>query len=147
MVQLIEQRDVAIDLIKPAPVTMTNLLNLTHTTSNLARREYHHLFPGAYLRGKGVPEEKIFLSLNCALVTWHTNRNISAKEPERYLAERRDGTDMGENEIRARLETHLIPYDEMVSGDYDAFLAKRASLIHAAMTKLCATGATQGAGG
>ena len=32
MVQPIEQRDVAIDLIKPAPVTMTNLLNLTHTT-------------------------------------------------------------------------------------------------------------------
>jgi len=32
MVQPIEQRDVAIDLIKPAPVIMTNLLNLTHTT-------------------------------------------------------------------------------------------------------------------
>ena len=32
MVQPIEQSDVAIDLIKPAPVTMTNLLNLTHTT-------------------------------------------------------------------------------------------------------------------
>jgi hypothetical protein len=35
MVQLIEQRDVAIDLIKPAPVTMTNLLNLTHTTADI----------------------------------------------------------------------------------------------------------------
>jgi hypothetical protein len=33
MVQPIEQRDVAIDLIKPAPVIMTNLLNLTHTTA------------------------------------------------------------------------------------------------------------------
>ena len=112
---------------------------------NLARREYHHLFPDAHLRAKGVPDDKIYLSLNCALVTWHTNRNISAKEPERYLAERRDGTDLGENEIRARLATHLIPYDEMVSGDYQAFLAKRASLIHEAMIKLCATGGTQAA--
>ena len=82
-----------------------------------------------------MPDDKIYLSLNCALVTWHTNRNISAKEPERYLAERRDGTDLGENEVRARLATHLIPYDEMVSGDYQAFLAKRASLIHEAMIK------------
>ena len=82
-----------------------------------------------------MPDDKIYLSLNCALVTWHTNRNISAKEPERYLAERRDGTDLGENKIRARLATHLIPYDEMVSGRYQAFLAKRASLIHEAMIK------------
>ena len=111
--------------------------------SNLAKREYHHIFPDARLREKGLSEDKIYLSLNCALVTWHTNRNISAKEPERYLAERRVGNDLGENEIRARIATHLIPYDEMVSGDYEAFLAKRASMIHAAMFKLCATGATQ----
>jgi hypothetical protein len=31
----------------------------------------------------------------------------------------------------------------MVSGDYESFLTKRASMIHAAMVKLCATGATQ----
>jgi len=40
MVQPIEQRDVAIDLIKPAPVTMTNLLNLTHTTRSRARARF-----------------------------------------------------------------------------------------------------------
>lgn len=115
----------------------------TVSRTNLGRREYHHLFPDAYLRSKGVPDDRIYRSLNCALVTWHTNRNISAKEPERYLAERRDGTDLGEAEVRARLATHLIPYDEMVAGDYDAFLDRRASLVHAAMTRLCATGATQ----
>jgi hypothetical protein len=115
----------------------------TVSRTNLARREYHHLYPDAYLRSKGISDDRIYRSLNCALVTWHTNRNISAKEPERYLAERRDGTDLGETEVRARLATHLIPYDEMVAGDYDAFLGKRASLVHAAMTQLCATGATQ----
>jgi len=115
----------------------------TISRTNLARREYHHLFPDAYLRSKGVPDDRIYRSLNCALVTWHTNRNISSKEPERYLAERREGTDLGETEVRARLATHLIPYDEMVAGDYDAFLTKRASLVHGAMTRLCTTGATQ----
>jgi hypothetical protein len=117
----------------------------TVNRGNLARREYHHLFPDAYLRNIGVSDDQIYRSLNCAVVTWQTNRNISAKEPERYLAERRDGTDLGEAEVRARLATHLIPYDEMVAGDYSAFLAKRASLVHAAMVELCATGGTQAA--
>ena len=109
----------------------------TVTRENLAKREYHHLFPVARLREREVPDDQIYRSLNCALVTWHTNRNISAKEPERYLAERRDGSDLGEAEVRRRLASHLIPYDEMIGGDYDAFLTKRAELVHAAMETLC----------
>jgi hypothetical protein len=73
-------------------------------------------------------------------VTWKTNRSISDKEPERYLAERRDESDPNDAEIKERLATHLIPYDEMVAGDYSAFLEKRAEKVHAAMEKLCTTG-------
>ena len=36
MVLPIEQKDVVIDLSKPAPVSMTNLLNLTHTTTSIS---------------------------------------------------------------------------------------------------------------
>lgn len=117
----------------------------TAMRANLPKREYHHLFPVAHLARIGISEESAYRSLNCALVTWKTNRNISDKDPERYLAERRDGTDLGDGnplgdtEIKARLTSHLIPYDEMVAGDYKAFLEKRASLIHAAMNGLCAS--------
>jgi hypothetical protein len=110
--------------------------------ANLAKREYHHLFPDAHLKRLGFADDKIYLSLNCALVTWQTNRNISDKDPEHYLAERRYGADFGEAEIRARLATHFIPYDEMVAGDYHAFLEKRAYMIHCAMVTLCANNAT-----
>lgn len=112
----------------------------TATRANLAKREYHHLFPVAHLTRLGVDSKRIFLSLNCGLVTWHTNRNISDKDPERYLAERRDGTDVGEAEIRARLASHLIPYDELVGDDFDAFLTKRAAMMHGEITRLCASG-------
>jgi hypothetical protein len=112
----------------------------TATRANLAKREYHHLFPVAHLARLGVPDEEAYLSLNCALVTWKTNRNISDKEPEHYLAERRDGNDLGDAEVKARLASHLIPYDEMVAGDYKAFLKTRASMVHGAMTKLCTGG-------
>jgi hypothetical protein len=111
----------------------------TATRNNLPKREYHHLFPAAYLARIGVPEERAYRSLNCALVTWKTNRTISDKEPERYLAERRDANELGDAEVKMRLASHLIPFDEMVAGDYQKFLEKRASMIYDAMRRLCVT--------
>lgn len=107
------------------------------TRDNLKEREYHHLFPVARLVEQGKGEDEIYRALNCALVTWKTNRTISAKAPERYLAERREGTSLGEAEVRSRLYSHLVPYDEMVSSGYEDFLAARARMMHALMTKLC----------
>jgi hypothetical protein len=65
-----------------------------------------------------VPETEIFKSLNCALVTWRTNRTISAKEPEKYLADRLTDEDPTETEIRDRLASHIIPYEAMKAGGY-----------------------------
>jgi hypothetical protein len=110
------------------------------TRANLSKREYHHLFPVAHLADLGVADDKVYLSLNCALVTWRTNRNISDKTPERYLGERRDGNDLGDAEVKARLISHLIPFDEMIGGNYDAFLKERSRLIVETMIKLCTSG-------
>lgn len=107
------------------------------TRDNLEKREYHHIFPVAYLSDLNVPEERIYLSLNCALVTWKTNRNISDKQPVRYLAERLDGAHVTEAELVERLASHLIPYQEMVAGDYQKFLEARAKMVYSAMLKLC----------
>lgn len=115
----------------------------TVSRANLAQREYHHLFPVAHLTSRKIPDTQIYRSLNCALVTWQTNRAIAAREPERYLAERREGTaegnrqELGEAEVRQRLASHLIPYDELVAGDYARFLEERAVLVHARMLELC----------
>jgi hypothetical protein len=99
--------------------------------TNLARRQYHQLFSKDYLQLKCVPNGSIDVALNCALVTWRT----TGTEPERYLTERRQG--LGESEVRDRLSSHLIPYDDLLAGNYWAFLARRAELIHAAMLSLC----------
>lgn len=107
--------------------------------ANLAKREYHHLFPAAHLQRLKIPSDRIALSLNCALVTWRTNRNIADKGPEKYLAERLDGTGVDAIEIRERLKSHLIPFDEMAAGDYPAFLNRRAEMIVAEMLRLCGT--------
>lgn len=112
----------------------------TVSRANLPKREYHHLFPDAHLTKLRVPDAEIYRSLNCALVTWQTNRNISDKEPERYLAERLDGTPLGEVEVRQRLSSHLIPYDQMVANNYQAFLKRRAEIVGEKMLELCQAG-------
>jgi hypothetical protein len=104
---------------------------------NLARREYHHIFPVAHLERLGFGTGGVDVALNCALVTWRTNRNMSDKEPERYIAERRSDEDPDDNRIRERLTSHLVPYDEMVAGEYQEFLKQRAALVHDAMTRVC----------
>ncbi len=112
----------------------------TASRANLPKREYHHLFPDAHLTGLGFKDAEIYLSLNCALVTWQTNRNISAKEPENYLAQRLDGTELKVEQLEDRLSSHLIPYKAMVAGDYRAFLEERAKLVYQKMLKLCDAG-------
>lgn len=115
-------------------------------------REYHHLFPAATLDDAGIPDEQVFRALNCALVTWRTNRTISDKDPITYLKERADNCTLGEDEMKRRLRTHLIPYARLAVGydgipdderrgrvknDYDAFLYARAEVLAKAAHRAC----------
>lgn len=125
------------------------------TRDHLANREYHHLFPDALLTGPGgMPEGASYRALNCALITWKTNRNISAKEPIAYLRERTERADLGEEIVKARLQSHLIPFDTLnvgdwkeisdtakrackVTADFEAFLKDRASRMLPVIRHLC----------
>lgn len=99
------------------------------TRESLKRREYHHIFPVAVLERQQVESGQIHRALNCALVTWKTNRNISAKTPEQYIQQRVDATSLREPEILRRLESHRIDYDSLCSGDYLRFLRARAEAL------------------
>ncbi len=107
------------------------------TPSTINRREYHHLFPKAYLRDHGVPEEEANNALNCALITWRTNRAISADEPVKYLLERAESATLGEAELRYRLTSYAIPYEPFVTNDWEGFLLVRAGLLAGAVEMLC----------
>ena len=79
-------------------------------------------------------------ALNCALVTWRTNRTIAAKQPVKYILERAEASALGEEELRSRLRSHAIPYEAMLGGDYEEFLLKRALIAETAVKILCAGG-------
>ena len=121
-------------------------------TSKEHPREYHHLFPASTLEDAGVPDDQAYRSLNCALITWRTNRTISNKDPIAYLKERADNSTLGETELRYRMRTHLIPYAELAVGyeglsdeerrarvksDYVAFIEARAELLAGAAQRTC----------
>ncbi len=126
------------------------------TGETLRGREYHHLFPDALLTDAGQMEDGVgYKALNCALITWNTNRRISAKDPVTYLRERTEQTGLGEADIQQRLRSHLIPFDtlnvdsyrsiddageraEKVRRDYAFFLCDRAARMRAAVVALCA---------
>ena len=122
---------------------------------SLTGREYHHLFPAALLRNEtSIDETYVDLALNCALLTWNTNRNISAKEPLGYLRERAQRAPLGEEQIRNRLSSHVIPFDQLnvggyssiadaeersakIKSDYAAFIKTRAQSMLQVIQKLC----------
>jgi len=123
------------------------------TAANITKREYHHIFPDALISEANQnleAELSSSVALNCALITNTTNRVIGRKNPLTYLKERFNWAN--EIIVEQRLNSHLIPIDELKAGDYEslsgiekaekirkdynAFLSKRAKLISNAVSKL-----------
>lgn len=107
---------------------------------NIGNREYHHLYPVAFLREAGIEEWEASVALNCALITWRTNRTISASPPVDYLRDRTAAAALGEEEVRHRLSTHLVDYEDLAAGNFEAFLDRRAEQMSVVMETLCAGG-------
>ena len=79
-------------------------LSLTHQ-GRLHFIEHHHIFPKALLRKAGCARSEIHEIANMAFVSGGTNRRLSARPPEEYLAE--IVREQGEEALRA----HCIPTD------------------------------------
>jgi len=110
-------------------------------------REYHHIFPAALLADAKIES---YLALNCAFITWKTNRIIGRKDPLEYLKDRVEWA--GEESVRERMKSHLIDFDLLTKATYkglegerlaaklkpefERFLRTRAELIHRAATTL-----------
>ena len=119
----------------------------TATYESIQKREYHHIFPDALLAEADIPSYK---ALNCALITWKTNRIIGRKDPLEYLQERVEWSD--ECVVRDRLKSHLISFDllgkahyadmdsavfkKKLNDDFSEFLRDRADLLVSAMYAL-----------
>jgi len=91
--------------------------------NNIGQRQYHHIFPDALLKEGEIDS---FRALNCALIIDKTNISIGRKDPLEYLKDRYEWTT--EEIIRERLQSHLIPIQELSNGGYEGLSKKEKSI-------------------
>ena len=121
-----------------------------YSRSNYVSRQKHHIFPKALLKNAG--DQDPDLALNLMYISGFTNRTVGAKYPGDYLLDRVSKSahpDDPDGNIRARLETHLIPADVLMEctransksrsleNMYTEFIKARAKLVAAEIKRLC----------
>jgi hypothetical protein len=93
-------------------------------------KEFHHFFPQAFLRGRGVSLTKISSLANMVYLSSVSNKAISDRAPSQYLSKLL--LDHGD-QARGWLATNLINDAAIEAGlkdDYDGFLEARAITIN-----------------
>lgn len=93
-------------------------------------KEFHHFFPQAFLRAKGVAAARISSLANMVYLSSASNKLITDRAPSGYVA--RLLADHGA-EARAWLATNLIDESAINAAlvdDYEAFLGARANVIN-----------------
>jgi hypothetical protein len=97
-------------------------------------KNYHHIFPKAFLRKRGVPDERINHVANIAFVDDYLNKRvIRDRAPSDYFGEFRGQNPALETTLAS---SHLIGPDAgLLRDDYDAFLDDRISRLRDWLTQ------------
>lgn len=99
-------------------------------------KEFHHFFPQAFLKAKGVPSAKASALANMIYLSSGSNKSISDLAPSNYVKELLAAH--GEK-ARQWLASNLVndaAIDAALLNDYDGFLEARAQTIHEVTKRL-----------
>lgn len=100
--------------------------------------DIHHIFPEAYCYNK-YDRAKWNSIVNKTPILPASNRSIGGNAPSLYLKKIMTDADIGEDELRHRIESHLIDYDALSADDFDTYFIDRAkkllTIIEKAMGK------------
>ena len=96
------------------------------------RKDRHHIFPRAVMRGVDESPSRYNSVANICLLTAEENKQIRNKQPRKYL----DYVRVSTRYFRRKMERHLIPYDDQsgirlrnVKRGFSRFIKQRADLI------------------
>lgn len=118
-------------LMKEDPLNITNgeKIDPNIALSQYNKKEFHHIFPQAFLKAEGFTNEKGNNICNICMLSSSQNKIISDASPSEYIP--KFMAELGEHAGRV-LESNLIHeccFPGLMSDDYDKFLKKRAELI------------------
>jgi len=115
-------------LAQKQPLDLTNgaRVDLGKALSSYNRKEYHHIFPRAFLKGRGIAADHINTLCNYCFLPAGSNKRISQKEPADYIVSM-----VPESSRKAILESNVMPLrmEIYTENDYEAFLNQRAGLL------------------
>lgn len=107
--------------------------------SNVGDREYHHIFPKAYLE-REAPDAESNLAMNCTLIRGRANKEALDKPPQKYLRSLANravaGSTVKVTDLKRRLSSHLIAMRSLklegrrVDVCYEEFVDNRARRVH-----------------
>lgn len=101
-------------------------VDLDTALSKYNRKEFHHVFPNAFLKEKGFDKNEIFSLVNFCFLPSDSNKLISRKSPSDYFF-----SIINQDEFNEILESNLFPLDKSIysKDDYIKFRERRAELI------------------
>jgi hypothetical protein len=118
---------------KPIDLVKGVNIDTVKSLSKYNRKEYHHIFPKAFLKTKGVPTNRIFSTINFCFLPSDSNKNISNKKPSEYFS-----TLIPASDYDKILKSNLIPVKKEIyaNDNFDDFLENRAIAIVSEVEKL-----------
>ncbi len=106
----------------PLNLVNGNKVDLGKALSKYNSKEYHHVFPRAYLKKREFPAEKIGSLANFCFLPADSNKKISSKSPSDYFV-----NVVPQGAFAVILESNLLPLNKEVyeKNDYEKFLTLR----------------------
>ncbi|EBV2165158.1 DUF262 domain-containing protein [Salmonella enterica] len=117
------------------PIDLVNgtKVDVGKALSSYNRKEYHHIFPKAFLKSLDYSTSEIFSIANFCFLSSAANKKISSKKPSEYFYEI-----IPQDKKEQILESNAIPLDPSIitNNNYQEFLEKRANLILSKLSAL-----------
>lgn len=109
-----------LDLVKSAKVDLGKAL------SAFNKKEYHHVFPRAFLKKRGLTGAKINALLNFCFLPADSNKKITSSEPATYFFDL-----VPADKYQDILKSNLLPLNKEIykTNNYDEFLSQRANVV------------------
>jgi len=129
----------ALAAMRPRNLTTGALVDTTSALSQYNKKEYHHVYPRAYLKREGVRGEHNAIANVCMLINVENNK-VSDADPSTYLP--RYIRDLGDRAADV-FASNILPDPggfDYAQSDYDAFLSARSALIASVVRQLCEGG-------
>jgi len=116
----------------PVDMIRNQKIDINRSLAQYNRKEFHHIFPQAFLKSRGLVHDDIFCVLNFCFLSSDSNKAISKKAPSNYFFNLIPDTDF--NEI---LSSNMLPLNKDIyrADNYEEFKDRRAAEILSELDK------------